>query len=146
MKRTGGAELPSQIHLDYPSWCKRISAPNTAGLIVWWSIFVSTAMSSFLAGRNATRQLIPPIPLAPFFVQTAPHESKDGKARPVPVVPDECVRSLLLLNPATFWFVPDSLKEVRVPILILTGENDRIAPPRKLLSREYSSQDRFGIK
>jgi predicted dienelactone hydrolase len=44
-------------------------------------------------------------------------------------VPDECVRSLLLLNPATFWFVPDSLKEVRVPILILTGENDRITPP-----------------
>jgi predicted dienelactone hydrolase len=59
----------------------------------------------------------------------APHESEDGKARPVPVVPDERVRSLLLLNPATFWFVPDSLKEVRVPILILTGENDQIAPP-----------------
>jgi fermentation-respiration switch protein FrsA (DUF1100 family) len=33
------------------------------------------------------------------------------------------------LNPATFWFIPDSLKEVRVPILILTGEKDRIAPP-----------------
>jgi len=59
----------------------------------------------------------------------APHESEDGKARPVPVVPDERVRSLLLLNPATFWFIPDSLKEVRVPMLILTGENDQIAPP-----------------
>ena len=59
----------------------------------------------------------------------APHESEDGKPRPVPVVPDERVRSLLLLNPATFWFIPDSLKEVRIPILILTGENDQIAPP-----------------
>jgi predicted dienelactone hydrolase len=59
----------------------------------------------------------------------APHETGDGKPSPVPVVPDERVRSLLLLNPATFWFVADSLKEVRVPILILTGENDLIAPP-----------------
>jgi predicted dienelactone hydrolase len=59
----------------------------------------------------------------------APHETEDGKARPVPVAADRRVRSLLLLNPATFWFIPDSLKEVRVPILILTGENDQIAPP-----------------
>ena len=58
----------------------------------------------------------------------AAHESEDGKARRVPVVPDERVSALLLLNPATFWFVADSLKEVRVPILILTGENDQIAP------------------
>lgn len=59
----------------------------------------------------------------------APHESEDGKACRVPVVPDARVSSLLLLNPATFWFVADSLKEVRVPILILTGENDQIVPP-----------------
>lgn len=58
----------------------------------------------------------------------APHETEDGKARPVPVVPDQRIRSLLLLNPATFWFIPDSLKEVRVPILILAGENDQIVP------------------
>jgi predicted dienelactone hydrolase len=56
-------------------------------------------------------------------------EREDGKARPVPVVPDERVRSLLLLNPATFWFVPGSLKEVEVPILIFAGENDRITLP-----------------
>ena len=42
---------------------------------------------------------------------------------------DEGVCSLLLLNPATFWFGADSLKELRVRILILTGENDQIAPP-----------------
>ena len=59
----------------------------------------------------------------------APHESEDGKARRVSVVPDARVSSLLLLNPATFWFVADSLKDVRVPILILTGENDQIASP-----------------
>jgi predicted dienelactone hydrolase len=61
---------------------------------------------------------------------SAPHESKDGKSRPVPVVPDKRVRSLVLLNPATFWFVPETLKEVCVPILILSGEKDQITPPR----------------
>jgi predicted dienelactone hydrolase len=60
---------------------------------------------------------------------SAPHESEDGKSRPVPVVSDKRVRSLVLLNPATFWFVPETLKDVRVPILILTGEKDEITPP-----------------
>jgi predicted dienelactone hydrolase len=60
---------------------------------------------------------------------SAPHESKDGKSRPVPVIPDKRVRSLVLLNPATFWFVPATLKKVCVPILILSGEKDQITPP-----------------
>jgi predicted dienelactone hydrolase len=60
---------------------------------------------------------------------SAPRENKDGKPRPVPVVPDTRVRSLVLLNPATFWFVPETLKEVGVPILILTGEKDQITSP-----------------
>jgi predicted dienelactone hydrolase len=76
----------------------------------------------------------------------APHESEDGKARPVPVVPDERVRSLLLLNPATFWFVPDSLKEVRVPILILTGENDQIAPPAHAQTVVKGVADRGSVR
>jgi hypothetical protein len=34
----------------------------------------------------------------------APHESEEGYARPVSVVPDERVGSLLLLNPASDFF------------------------------------------
>jgi len=60
---------------------------------------------------------------------SAPHESKDGESRPVPVVPDKRVRSLVLLNPATFWFVPETLKEVKISVMILTGEKDQITPP-----------------
>ena len=57
-----------------------------------------------------------------------PREKLKGKPHPVRVVPDTRVRSLVLLNPATFWFVPGSLKQVRVPILIRTGERDTITP------------------
>jgi predicted dienelactone hydrolase len=60
---------------------------------------------------------------------SAPHEIKDRKSRPVPVVSDKRVRSLVLLNPATFWFIPETLKEVQIPVLILTGEEDQITPP-----------------
>jgi dienelactone hydrolase len=44
------------------------------------------------------------------------------------VTHDDCVRSLVLLMPATFWFIPGSLKEVRVPILMRTGKKDAITP------------------
>jgi predicted dienelactone hydrolase len=56
----------------------------------------------------------------------APHESTDGKARPVQVSRDVRVRALVLLAPAAFWFPPDSLHDVRVPILMRTGEKDEI--------------------
>lgn len=59
---------------------------------------------------------------------SGPHESQDSKPHPVQVTPDKRVCSLVLLNPATFWFLPTSLKEVRVPILMRTGERDEITP------------------
>lgn len=60
---------------------------------------------------------------------SAPHETPDGVARPVPVVPDPRVRALVLLAPATPWFLsPEGLRDVRVPILLLTGERDPHAP------------------
>ncbi len=57
-----------------------------------------------------------------------PRESKDGQPRPVAVQADPRVRSLVLLNPATFWFIAGSLQTVRVPILMRTGEKDDITP------------------
>jgi predicted dienelactone hydrolase len=59
---------------------------------------------------------------------TGPHESKGGQAAPVPVTPDARIRSLVLLNPATFWFIEGSLRSVLLPILLRTGEKDELTP------------------
>ena len=57
------------------------------------------------------------------------HESPDGRAHPVPVTPDPRVRALVLLAPATPWFLsPGALTEVRAPILMLTAEHDPHTP------------------
>jgi predicted dienelactone hydrolase len=58
----------------------------------------------------------------------APHETPDRQPRSVNVQPDSRVGDLVLLMPATFWFVADSLKEVKIPILIRTGSRDAITP------------------
>jgi predicted dienelactone hydrolase len=59
----------------------------------------------------------------------APHETPDGRPRPVPVTPDPRVKALVLLAPATPWYLsPEGLRDVRVPILILSGEHDVQAP------------------
>ncbi|WP_159710570.1 alpha/beta hydrolase family protein [Geminicoccus flavidas] len=56
-----------------------------------------------------------------------PHDTDEG--RPVPVEPDPRVQGLVLLAPATPWFLQEgSLAAVRVPILLRTGEQDRITP------------------
>lgn len=59
---------------------------------------------------------------------TGPHERKGAEPAPVPVTPDPRIRALVLLNPATFWFVGESLRAVRVPILMRTGEKDQVTP------------------
>jgi predicted dienelactone hydrolase len=43
---------------------------------------------------------------------SGPRESKDAQPAPVPVTPDARIRSLVLLNPATFWFIEGSLQAV----------------------------------
>jgi predicted dienelactone hydrolase len=49
--------------------------------------------------------------------------------RPVEVEPDPRVRALVLLTPATPWYAPpDSLRNVRVPVLMLTAEHDPWTP------------------
>lgn len=57
------------------------------------------------------------------------HETADGRPRAVDVEPDPRVHALVLLTPATPWYVPpDALRDVHVPILMLTGERDVHAP------------------
>jgi len=61
---------------------------------------------------------------------TGPYERKNSNAlpEPVPVTPDARIRSLVLLNPATFWFIAGSLRPVDLPILLRTGEKDDVTP------------------
>ncbi|WP_343729534.1 alpha/beta fold hydrolase [Duganella sp.] len=61
---------------------------------------------------------------------SGPYERKDSNAPPeqVPVTPDARIRSLVLLNPATFWFIAGSLRPVDLPILMRTGEKDEVTP------------------
>ncbi|RYE85325.1 MAG: alpha/beta hydrolase [Myxococcales bacterium] len=59
-----------------------------------------------------------------------PPESPDGQSHPVAVTPDPRVRALVLLAPATGWYVNEgSLAAVDVPILMRTGEHDEITRP-----------------
>jgi predicted dienelactone hydrolase len=57
------------------------------------------------------------------------HETPDRVPRPVEVMPDERVKALVLLAPATAWFkAGDALRRVRVPILMMTAEHDASTP------------------
>lgn len=57
------------------------------------------------------------------------HETPERMARAVPVVPDDRIAAVVLLAPATPWFMaPESLSAVRVPILMLTAEHDPHTP------------------
>ena len=58
------------------------------------------------------------------------HETDEGTARPVVVEPDPRVTRLVLLAPATPWFLAEhALDDVRVPILMYTADQDTITPP-----------------
>lgn len=58
-----------------------------------------------------------------------PHEVPDGQARAVPVVRDVRVRALVLLAPASIWFIPEgALADVDLPILMRTAELDAHTP------------------
>jgi predicted dienelactone hydrolase len=59
---------------------------------------------------------------------TGPQERKGAEPSPVPVTPDARIRSLVLLNPATFWFIGESLRAVHLPILLRTGGKDALTP------------------
>ena len=59
-----------------------------------------------------------------------PHETPDRLPHPVEVTPDDRVRALVLLAPATAWFAHSgALADVAVPILMLTAEHDEHTPP-----------------
>ena len=59
---------------------------------------------------------------------SASHENADAQVHPVPVRADARVRALVLLNPATPWFIPGALQAIRLPIMIRTGEKDELTP------------------
>ena len=58
------------------------------------------------------------------------HETPDNQPRPISVEPDPRVKALVLLAPATAWFMnPGALRGVNVPILLWTAEHDSWTPP-----------------
>lgn len=58
------------------------------------------------------------------------HETSDRQSRPIDVIPDSRVQALVLLAPATVWFMAaGALSPVRIPILMLTAEKDPHTPP-----------------
>lgn len=58
-----------------------------------------------------------------------PHESEDGQSISINVSRDHRVAALVLLAPATPWYMaPGSLHGVRVPIYLLTAEKDSLTP------------------
>ena len=59
---------------------------------------------------------------------TGPYERKTNPPQPVLVTPDDRVRALVLLAPATAWFRPGALRDVRLPILMITGDQDVNTP------------------
>jgi len=61
---------------------------------------------------------------------SGPYERKDSNAlpEPIPITPDPRITALVLLNPATFWFIAGSLRPVDLPILLRTGEKDETTP------------------
>jgi len=58
-----------------------------------------------------------------------PRESPDGQPRRIAVEPDPRVKALVLLAPATPWFMAaGALRGVQLPILLWTAEKDTITP------------------
>ncbi len=73
-----------------------------------------------------------------------PHETRNLRAQKVEVMPDARVKALVLLAPATVWFsAPDALREVRVPILMMTGGRDTQTPPlhAEIVKRGVANSD-----
>lgn len=59
-----------------------------------------------------------------------PNETHDQQPHAVDVLADDRVKALVLLAPATPWFMEEgSLKDVRVPILMVTAERDDHTAP-----------------
>lgn len=59
-----------------------------------------------------------------------PHETPDGNPCPLEVSHDSRVRALVLLSPATPWFMPaGTLTDVRIPIQMWSGDRDKITTP-----------------
>ena len=96
--------------LDHPRFSAFLQ-PNTVGLI-GHSVGGYTALA--LAGGEPA---------------SFPWESADNQFHPIPTPADSRVKALVLLAPAAMWFRAEgALRNVQVPILLLTGEVDVHTP------------------
>ncbi|MGS2751086.1 alpha/beta hydrolase family protein [Bacillus zanthoxyli] len=57
------------------------------------------------------------------------YESSDEKSHLIKITPDYRIKSLVLLAPASVWFkTKGALEDINIPILMLVGEKDQLAP------------------
>jgi predicted dienelactone hydrolase len=73
------------------------------------------------------------------------HETADRKQRVVETIMDERVKAIVLLAPASGWFVAsDALRDVRVPILLMTAEKDQnTRAPHAAIIKDGLPEDTF---
>ena len=92
-------------------WLAASLMPDTVGLI-GHSLGGYTALA--LAGGRPT---------------ALPHEPANELPLSIPTTSDDRVRALVLLAPATPWYqAAGALREVRIPVLLLTAERDEFTP------------------
>ena len=107
--------------------------PRHVSLILDWAFGASPFAASLVPGEAAvighSLGAYTALAVAGGVPTSSERETSNGQTRRVDVTPDERVKALVLLAPATPWFMaPDALRAVNVPILLLDGEKDEITP------------------
>ncbi|MBL4647367.1 MAG: alpha/beta fold hydrolase [Gammaproteobacteria bacterium] len=76
--------------------------------------------------------------------RSLPAESSDGQFHPIPVTPDERIKALVLLAPASVWFQADgALRKINCPILMLVGEKDEFTGPACPVLLAHEEKNKF---
>ncbi|MNT35268.1 Alpha/beta hydrolase family protein [compost metagenome] len=96
-----------------------------------WSAYLDenrVALIGHSMGGYTSLALAGGIPHTKHQIQYDP-DHKITSSQEVPVKADERIKALVLMAPATGWFLSEgALSAVKIPILILTGEFDDITP------------------
>jgi predicted dienelactone hydrolase len=107
--------------------------PRHIRLVIDWALSSETFGSSLLPDTAAivghSMGGYTALAIAGGIPTSFPRESPDGQPRQIEVDPDHRVKALVLLAPATPWFMAaGALRGVRGPILMWTAEKDAYAP------------------
>jgi predicted dienelactone hydrolase len=107
--------------------------PRHVSLVIDWAFAASPFAASLVPGTVAvighSLGAYTALAVAGGIPTSSERDSPDGRRQRIEVTPDERVKALVLLAPATPWFMaPDALRAVHIPILVLSGEKDDVTP------------------